>query len=131
MSDSEREQDELNSELLAILSGDNEIDVEDRHRSIAAVHSAPAFDPDELTFRTQEAAVEPSSPAPIESIDEDEAATKLELAYAYHKMGDSVGAAEILLEVLEEGTSKHKAEAQKLLNVVKATGRLVDGDSGS
>lgn len=131
MSDSEREQDELNSELLAILSGDNEIDVEDRPRSIAAVHSAPAFDPDELTFRTQEAAVEPSSPAPIESIDEDEAATKLELAYAYHKMGDSVGAAEILLEVLEEGTSEHKAEARKLLNVVKATGRLVDGDSGS
>ena len=135
MSDSKREQDELNSELLAILSGDNEVDVEDRPRSIAAVHSAPAFDPafdpDELTFRTQEAAVEPSSPAPIESIDEDEAATKLELAYAYHKMGDSVGAAEILLEVLEEGTSKHKAEAQKLLNVVKATGRLVDGDSGS
>lgn len=131
MSDSKREQDELNSELLAILSGDNEVDVEDRPRSIAAVHSAPAFDPDELTFRTQEAAVEPSSPAPIESIDEDEAATKLELAYAYHKMGDSVGAAEILLEVSEEGTSKHKAEAQKLLNVVKATGRLVDGDSGS
>ena len=131
MSDSEREQDELNSELLAILSGDNEVDVEDKPRSSAAVHSAPAFDPDELTFRTQEAAVEPSSPAPIESIDEDEAATKLELAYAYHKMGDSVGAAEILLEVLEEGTSKHKAEAQKLLNVVRATGRLVDGDSGS
>ncbi len=79
------------------------------------MQSAPAFDPDELTFRTQEAAVETSSPAPIESIDEDEAATKLELAYAYHKMGDNVGAAEILLEGLGRRYIKAQSRSAKIV----------------
>jgi pilus assembly protein FimV len=126
-----REREDLNSELLAILADENEVDVDEKPRRISAVQSAPAFDPDELTFRTQDAAVDTSSSAPIEPIDEDEAATKLELAYAYHKMGDNEGAAEILLEVLEEGSSKHKAEAQKLLDVVNASGEQVGGDSSS
>lgn len=126
-----REREDLNSELLAILADENEVDVDEKPRRISAVQSAPAFDPDELTFRTQDAAVDTSSSAPIEPIDEDEAATKLELAYAYHKMGDNEGAAEILLEVLEEGSSKHKAEAQKLLDVVNASGGQVGGDSSS
>jgi FimV-like protein len=46
-------------------------------------------------------------------------------------MGDNEGAAEILLEVLDEGLSKHKAEAQKLLDVVNASGGQVDGDSST
>ena len=60
----------------------------------------------------------------IESVDDieevqllpsDESATKLELAYAYKKMGDVEGAKEILLEVIEEGTEEQVTEAGKLL----------------
>ena len=131
VTESMRKQEDLDRELLAILADGNEVNVEEKPRRIATVQSTPAFDPDELTFRAQEAAVETSTSVPIEPIDEDEAATKLELAYAYHKMGDNEGAAEILLEVLEEGSSKHKAEAQKLLDVVNSSGGQVDGDSST
>jgi pilus assembly protein FimV len=131
VTDTMRKQEDLDRELLAILTDGNEVNVEEKPRRIATVKSAPAFDPEELTFRAQEAAVETSTSVPIEPIDEDEAATKLELAYAYHKMGDNEGAAEILLEVLDEGSSKHKAEAQKLLDVVNASGGQVDGDSST
>ena len=131
VTDTMRKQEDLDRELLAILTDGNEVNVEEKPRRIATVKSAPAFDPEELTFRAQEAAVETSTSVPIEPIDEDEAATKLELAYAYHKMGDNEGAAEILLEVLDEGSSKHKAEAQKLLDVVNAFGGQVDGDSST
>jgi len=131
VADTMRKQEDLDRELLAILADGNEVNVEEKPRRIATVKSAPAFDPEELTFRAQEAAVETSTSVPIEPIDEDEAATKLELAYAYHKMGDNEGAAEILLEVLDEGSSKHKAEAQKLLDVVNASGGQVDGDSST
>ena len=131
VTDTMRKQEDLDRELLAILADGNEVNVEEKPRRIATVKSAPAFDPEELTFRAQEAAVETSTSVPIEPIDEDEAATKLELAYAYHKMGDNEGAAEILLEVLEEGLSKHKAEAQKLLDVVNASSGQVDGDSST
>lgn len=131
VTDTMRKQEDLDRELLAILADGNEVNVEEKPRRIATVKSAPAFDPEELTFRAQEAAVETSTSVPIEPIDEDEAATKLELAYAYHKMGDNEGAAEILLEVLKEGSSKHKAEAQKLLDVVNASGGQVDGDSST
>ena len=131
ITDTMRKQEDLDRELLAILADGNEVNVEEKPRRIATVKSAPAFDPEELTFRAQEAAVETSTSVPIEPIDEDEAATKLELAYAYHKMGDNEGAAEILLEVLDEGSSKHKAEAQKLLDVVNASGGQVDEDSST
>ena len=48
------------------------------------------------------------------SID-DEAATKLELAYAYQKMGDIEGAREILAEVIKEGNEGQVNEARDLL----------------
>jgi len=41
--------------------------------------------------------------------------TKLDLARAYLEMGDREGAREILQEVLGEGDSKQKSEADKLL----------------
>lgn len=41
--------------------------------------------------------------------------TKLELANAYEEMGDAEGARELLLEVLNEGNERQKAEAQKKL----------------
>lgn len=45
----------------------------------------------------------------------DESATKLELAYAYKKMGDIDGAREILLEVIMEGTESQRIEAREAL----------------
>ena len=45
----------------------------------------------------------------------DEAATKLELAYAYQKMGDAGGAKEILQEVIKEGTDEQAREAEQLM----------------
>jgi len=47
--------------------------------------------------------------------DDDETATKLELAYAYQKMGDREGATEILQEVIKEGSEEQVEEASKLL----------------
>lgn len=88
----------------------------------AQADSEPAFDPDELEFGAQEAA--PPSPESL-ALEEDEAATKLELAYAYHKMGDDAGAAEILLEVVAEGKGKHQQEAHSLL--AKIEGRKGGG----
>lgn len=57
--------------------------------------------------------------AGILSVD-DETATKLELAYAYHKMGDMEGAKEILNEVIEEGSGEQAEEAGKLLGSLDA-----------
>ena len=45
----------------------------------------------------------------------DESATKLELAYAYKKMGDIDGAREILLEVIMEGNESQRIEAREAL----------------
>ncbi|WP_434002673.1 FimV/HubP family polar landmark protein [Endozoicomonas sp.] len=47
--------------------------------------------------------------------DDDEAATKLDLARAYIDMGDNEGAQDILQEVLESGTDEQKQEAQILM----------------
>jgi pilus assembly protein FimV len=51
----------------------------------------------------------------IDMLSDDETATKLELAYAYQKMGDIEGATEILLEVIKEGSDELVREASKLL----------------
>ena len=53
--------------------------------------------------------------------DEDETATKLELAYAYQKMGDSEGAQEILREVIAEGTEAQTKEARELMETLKSS----------
>ena len=52
---------------------------------------------------------------------DEETATKLELAYAYQKMGDSDGAKEILQEVIMEGNESQIAEARRLLESLQAT----------
>lgn len=52
--------------------------------------------------------------------DDDETATKLELAYAYQKMGDTEGAKEILQEVIKEGTDEQIEEANNLLGSLDA-----------
>ncbi len=126
---SKRMQDELDKELLSILaeeeSGAGSVKPQASNQPIQ-----PAFDPEELIFRAQDEVLEAVKPAAANVIDEDEAATKLELAYAYHKMGDNAGAAEILLEVLDEGGETHKVEAQKLLALVNAIAERSKGDSG-
>ena len=53
--------------------------------------------------------------------DEDEAATKLELAYAYQKMGDAEGAQEILRAVITGGTEAQIREARKLMKTLKSS----------
>ena len=59
--------------------------------------------------------------APVESSDEikndnwQDVATKLDLAKAYHEMGDASGAREILEEVLREGDAEQRESAQALL----------------
>ena len=51
----------------------------------------------------------------------DESATKLELAYAYKKMGDIDGAREILLEVITEGNEGQRIEAREALAALLST----------
>ncbi len=50
--------------------------------------------------------------------DVDEVATKLDLAKAFHDMGDSEGARSSLEEVIQDGNDEQKAEAQTLLNEI-------------
>lgn len=51
--------------------------------------------------------------------DDDEAATKLDLAYAYQKMGDVDGAREILEEVINEGNDAQVNEARNLMEALR------------
>ncbi len=51
----------------------------------------------------------------------DESATKLELAYAYKKMGDIDGAREILSEVITEGNESQRIEAREALAALLST----------
>ena len=76
------------------------------------------FEPTQA-FQPEPEESEPASPVEAElGIDpelHEEVNTKLDLARAYLEMGDREGAREILQEVLGEGDSKQKAEADKLL----------------
>ena len=47
-----------------------------------------------------------------------EVATKLDLAKAYHEMGDRDGARELLTEVLKEGDGAQQQQAKKLLEAI-------------
>ena len=76
---------------------------------------------EDLAFLSEEDRVELESPGDIEEVfllGSEESATKLELAYAYQKMGDLEGAKEILAEVILEGSSEQKMEAEKLLTII-------------
>lgn len=57
----------------------------------------------------------PDSGGNTEPAPSDDVATKLDLARAYQEMGDKDGAKELLKEVMAEGSSAQKAEAQNLL----------------
>ena len=84
--------------------------------------SAAADDDDDLDFLADDDdddGIEIESVGDVEEVDllsdDDETATKLELAYAYQKMGDAEGAREILQEVIAEGTDEQVKEARELM----------------
>ncbi len=76
-------------------------------------------DLDDLGFLSEDEEVEIESVGEAEEVDmlsdDEETATKLELAYAYQKMGDVAGAKEILEEVIKEGSDEQVKEAEGLL----------------
>ena len=80
------------------------------------VRPQPAIDLDklDLSFDAGEPMPEDKAPSVLDGQWHD-AATKLDLAKAYHEMGDVEGAREILQEVLREGDDGQKAEAQALI----------------
>ncbi len=79
-------------------------------------------DLEDLEFLSDEEEVEIESVDDIEEVemlsDIDEVATKLELAYAYQKMGDVEGAKEILQEVINEGSDAQVKEANELITSI-------------
>ncbi len=96
---------------------DEEIDAE-VGRKDTEVEGLDLDSDDDLEFLSDDD-VEIESVDDVEEVDmlsdDDETATKLELAYAYQKMGDKDGATEILQEVIKEGSDEQIAEAKKLL----------------
>jgi pilus assembly protein FimV len=62
----------------------------------------------------------PEEPAPpeLEPVTMSEVGTKLDLARAYMDMGDPEGARSILEEVVEEGSTSQKQEAQRLIETL-------------
>jgi pilus assembly protein FimV len=86
------------------------------HRSSADLsptveHPRPKIDRAELVATTQLPEMEPVTMS--------EVGTKLDLARAYMDMGDPDGARSILEEVLGEGNSGQRAEAQRLLDSIR------------
>jgi pilus assembly protein FimV len=81
------------------------------------VRPQPAIDLDklDLSFDHGGPAAEDATPSVLDGQWHD-AATKLDLAKAYHEMGDVEGAREILQEVLREGDDQQKREAQALIS---------------
>jgi len=55
----------------------------------------------------------------MEPVTMSEVGTKLDLARAYMDMGDPDGARSILEEVLQEGNSGQRSEAQRLLDSIR------------
>jgi pilus assembly protein FimV len=82
---------------------------------IVRPQSAIDLDRLDLSFDQGGPAADDATPSVLDGQWHD-AATKLDLAKAYHEMGDVEGAREILQEVLREGDDQQKAEAQTLIS---------------
>ena len=100
----------------------------DAEHEVSGMQSEEKVELDDLDFFSEEEAraQDDEDSGPDESDDEvsilsddDETATKLELAYAYQKMGDADGAMEILQEVISEGNEGQIAEARELLDALR------------
>jgi pilus assembly protein FimV len=75
----------------------------------------PTPAPDLSTISLDLGASEPSAPPAGTDPKWQEIATKLDLAKAYEEMGDKDGARELLNEVMKDGDSAQKGQAQQLL----------------
>jgi len=78
----------------------------------AAQHASASFAGISLNFDDAAAPIETTA----ENKDDNwqDVATKLDLAKAYHEMGDASGAREILEEVMREGDAEQRESAQAL-----------------
>ena len=102
-----------------------DIDIDEEPEEVKADSAESAadelLDEDDLDFLSDDD-IEIESVDDIEEVNmlssADETATKLELAYAYQKMGDTDGAKEILQEVIKEGSDEQIAEATKLIGTI-------------
>lgn len=122
--DTELEKEESEAPELVIEDDEIEFDIDSDDEPVKSGHVEDADDligEADLEFLSDDD-VEIESVDDIEEIDmlsdDDETATKLELAYAYQKMGDAEGAKEILREVIKEGSDEQIAEANKLLGTL-------------
>lgn len=108
------------------LANDEEVDIDldfeessEGKATIGSAEAAEEDDLDDLGFLSDDDEIEIESVDDVEEVslmtDDDETATKLELAYAYQKMGDADGAREILQEVIAEGNEAQVKEAGELL----------------
>ena len=79
-----------------------------------ATGSAPAVDLSDISLDLGSAG-EPSSSAASSDPKWQEVATKLDLAKAYEEMGDKDGARELLGEVMKDGDTSQKGQAEQLL----------------
>ncbi len=102
--------------------GDDEVEIDFDAIDDEPDSAAAEDDDDDLEFLSDDDdddGVEIESVDDVEEVDllsdDDETATKLELAYAYQKMGDAEGAREILQEVISEGTDEQVKEARELM----------------
>ena len=116
--------EKLDAEVTSVIEDDvkdfdfdlDEFDIESVKEEAATGHGDA--DDDDLGFLSDDdvevEAFDDVEESSMLSVD-DETATKLELAYAYQKMGDMQGATEILQEVIKEGSDEQAEEASKLL----------------
>ncbi len=95
------------------------LDVPRPEEAPAAASDVPDFDFDlGEAPSTSTATSEPSVTSvdiPLDAGENPEAATKLELAFAYEEMGDRDGARELFQEVLAEGSASQQAAAKARL----------------
>ena len=105
-------EDEDDDELPDIDLDDFDLDLDDETENSVAVDTSAAFS--ESGESSLEAAINEDD---LDFLSEDdEVATKLDLARAYMDMGDMDGARDILQEVMEQGSDEQKTEAQSLLD---------------
>lgn len=86
-----------------------------------AIRELPAAEDSDLDFELPEVDPDDVDDDDLDFLsDSDETATKLDLARAYIDMGDQEGAREIIREVMGEGNSQQKSEAENLLARIEA-----------
>tara|TARA_B110000003_G_C16448035_1_gene456771 strand:- start:68 stop:772 length:705 start_codon:yes stop_codon:yes gene_type:complete len=105
-------------EILDGFDDNLEIDIDENKSELSVIEVEN--DISSLGFLSEDDELEIGFTEEVEEVDllsgAEETATKLELAYAYQKMGDAYGAKEILQEVVKEGTDEQAREAEALIS---------------